>query len=471
MSALRIIAHITSQLADRPPGPLIVAVSGGPDSLALLYALCESGIAADLHVYHLDHGLRGAQSAADADWVRQCAATLGIPHCIDKADITSEAPHHHNLNEAARIVRYRRLAQYASAIDAAAVLVAHTRDDQAETIMMRLLRGSGPTGLAAMRPQRAWSQWAPADINGRALLLRPLLSCDRSDILAYCSERQLTPRHDPTNDKHTNQRVRMRHQLLPTLRHEQPQLNAILARTATLCGDDADYIALQVAQLWPTFAHHNASTVTITRPAFAALHVAIQRATIRHAIVLLHGSLRGWSLEHIEYLRTTIQQPPTRQQQLPHHTILTIGADTAIMTTSSLLPRAPHIDAPQPIPIPGQIDCRDDWWLHATIEPAHINRNRWHAFLPIHHDYIVRMRHPGETMGIGHGRHRRIQDIMVDARIPASQRAHWPVVATQQQVIWVPGVRIDPAFVVLPDQTAVHLSVIRSDDDDNFGYD
>jgi len=81
------------------------------------------------------------------------------------------------------------------------------------------------------------------------------------------------------------------------------------------------------------------------------------------------------------------------------------------------------------------------------------------------------MRQPGETMGIGHGRHRRIQDIMVDARIPASQRANWPVVATQQQVIWVPGVRIDPTFVVLPDQTAVHLSVIRSDDDDNFGYD
>lgn len=471
MSVHRVIAQLTPQLAVRPTGPLIVAVSGGPDSLALLYALCESGIAADLHIYHLDHGLRGAQSAADADWVRQCAATLGLPHRIDKADIAGEAPHHHNLNEAARIVRYRRLAQYASDIDAAAVLVAHTRDDQAETVMMRLLRGSGPTGLAAMRASLTWAQWAPPDIPGRALLIRPLLNCDRSDIIDYCATRDLTPRHDPSNDKHTNQRVRMRHQILPALRHEQPQLNTILGRTASLCGDDADYIALQVAQLWPTFAQHSTSTVTITRTAFHQLHIALQRAAIRHAIHHLHGSLRGWHLEHVEYIRHSIHHPPSRQQQLPHHTILTVEVDAARITIPAPVPSAPHIDTPHPITIPGHIDCQSDWWLYATREPAQINRNRWHAFLPTHHTYIARTRQPGEMMSIGHGRHRRIQDIMVDARIPASQRAHWPIIATQQQIVWVPGVRIDPAFVVLPDDTAIHLSLIRSANNDNFGYD
>ena len=108
MSAHRIIEHITYHLASRPPGPLIVAVSGGPDSLALLYAVFESAHAADIHVYHLDHGLRGDQSAADATMVRQCAAALGLAHRIEKADLASEAPHYHNLNEAARVVRYRR---------------------------------------------------------------------------------------------------------------------------------------------------------------------------------------------------------------------------------------------------------------------------------------------------------------------------------------------------------------------------
>jgi len=471
MSAPPIIAQLRHHLATRPPGPLIVAVSGGPDSLALLYALCESGIAADLHVYHLDHGLRGAQSAADADWVRQCAATLGVPHLIEKADIASEAPQYHNLNEAARTVRYRRLAQYASTIDAAAVLVAHTRDDQAETVLMRLLRGSGPTGLAAMRIYLSWAQWAPDDIQGRALLIRPLLNCDRTDITNYCRDRQLSPRHDPSNDKLTNQRVRMRHQLLPALRNEQPQLNTILSRTAMLCGDDADYITQQVAHLWPTFAHHNSYTVTITRPTFATLHVALQRAAVRYAIQLLHGSLRGWTLEHVEYIRGAIHDAPPRQWQLPHCTTLTFGTDTVVIAKPAPLPSSPHVDVPQAIVIPGHIDCHDGWWLHATAEPAQANRNRWHAFLPPHHDYIVRTRQLGETMGIGHGRHRRLQDIMVDARIPASQRANWPIIATQQQVVWVPGVRVDPAFVVPPNESALHLSLIRSADDDDFGYD
>jgi tRNA(Ile)-lysidine synthase len=263
----------------------------------------------------------------------------------------------------------------------------------------------------------------------------------------------------------------MRHQLLPALRHEQPQLNTILARTAMLCGDDADYIALQVVQLWPTFAHHNAPTITFTRTTFIALHVALQRAALRHAITLLHGSLRGWSLEHIEYIRNAIHDGPPLRQQLPLHTTLTFSTDTAIMATPTLRPSAPHINAPKPITIPGQINCQDDWWLHATIEPAQTNRNRWHAFLPTHHKYIVRTRQPGEVMSIGHGQHRRLQDIMIDARIPASQRANWPIVATHQQAVWIPGVRIDPAFVVHTPDDAIHLSLIRSANDDNFRYD
>lgn len=471
MSAHRIITQLTLQCVSLPSGPLIVAVSGGPDSLALLYALSESGIAADLHVYHLDHGLRGAQSAADADWVRQCADALGLPHRIEKAELDLEAPLNNNRNEAARIVRYRRIAQYAQHIDAGAVLVAHTRDDQAETVMMRLLRGSGPTGLAAMRPTLTWSQWAPHDIHGRALLMRPLLECDRADILAYCNAHNLVPRHDPSNDKLHNQRVRMRHHLLPALRREQPQLNAILRRTATLCGDDTDYIAHQVTQLWPSIAHHDNASATFYRAPFLALHVALQRAAIRHAIQVVHGSLRGWSLEHIEYIRTAVHAQPQRQHQLPHATFMRWTEDTISIHRQQELPSAPHIATSHPIHMHHMIDCRDDWWLHATSAPAHAHRNRWHAFLNPIHEYVVRPRQPGERMSIGHGHHRRLQDIMVDARIPAPQRAHWPIIATADQVVWVPGVRIDPAFMVMPPSPALHLVLIRSADNDNIGYD
>lgn len=471
MSAHQLITHLHHHLSTSPPGALIVAVSGGPDSSALLYALCESGIAADLHVYHLDHGLRGAQSAADADWVRQCAVALGLPHRIEKANLATEAAAIPNLNEAARTVRYQRLAQYACDIDAAAVLVAHTRDDQAETVMMRLLRGSGPTGLSAMRHQRPWSQWAPSNLNGRANLIRPFLDCDRTDIIDYCQTRQLTPRHDPTNDKLTNQRVRMRHHVLPALRHEQPQLNTILSRTAMLIGDDTDYIAHQLAQLWPTIAHHDQHSVTFNRDMFKTLHIAMQRAAIRHAIYHVHGSLRGWNLAHIEYIRNAVHDTPATQHQLPHNTTLILHTASIIVRRPTPLPSAPQITQSHAIIVPGHIDCHDGWWLHATAEPAAHQLNRWHAFLTPHLQYIVRPRHPGDVIGIGHGHHRRLQDVMVDARIPASQRASWPIIATAEHVAWIPGVRVDPSFVVPPHTPALHLSLIQSADNDILGYD
>ncbi len=471
MSAHRIITQLMTECASLPSGAVIVAVSGGPDSLALLYALHESGIAADLHVYHLDHGLRGAQSAADADWVRQCADALGLPHRIEQAHLAVEATNIHNLNEAARIVRYRRLAQYAHLIDAGTILVAHTRDDQAETVLMRLLRGSGPTGIAAMRPILHWNQWAPHDIPGRAQLMRPLLECDRADIVAYCQTRNLIPRHDPSNDKLQNQRVRMRHHILPTLRQEQPQLNAILSRTATLCNDDSEYIAHQITQLWSSIAHQENLSITFRRTSFMALHIALQRAAIRHAIHLLHGSLRGWSLEHIEYIRTAIDTMPHRQQQLPYATMMHLRHDGTTIYLQHATPSAPHIEDLVVINAPSRINCHNGWWLHVTREITQQHDTRWHAFLDPTHHYVVRPRLPGERMGIGHNHHRRLQDIMVDARIPKAHRPHWPVIATIDHVVWIPGVRVDPAFIAAPHTTAFHLSLIHSAEDDNFGYD
>ena len=471
MSAMRILDQLQTHLTSHPPGVWIVGVSGGPDSLALLYALCESGIGATVHVYHLDHGLRGDQSAADADFVRQCATELGLPHRIEKANLASEAAPHHNLNEAARVVRYRRLAQYASDTNATAVLVAHTRDDQAETLLMRLLRGSGPTGLASMRSQLAWHQWAPSTMHGHAVLLRPLLTCDRTETVAFCQARQLTPRHDPSNDNPHNQRVRMRQHLLPALRHEQPQLNAILSRTALLCGDDADFVTQQLAVVWPTFATHHDHTVTIQRSAFMTLHVALQRAAIRHAITCVHGSLRGWNLEHIEYVRQAIQHPPRQQHQLPNHVTLRVSTTHATLMTPHAPASAPYIDTIHAIQTHDVINCRDGWWLLSTTTHATTHHDRWQVFLDPNRRYQLRTRRPGEEIGIGHGRHRRIQDVMVDARIPASHRAHWPIVVADQHVVWIPGVRVDPHYVAPPDTPAMHLSLIHATDYENFRYD
>ena len=151
-----LVRHLAKHALLATPRRIVVAVSGGPDSLALLHALCHVFTRTQLAVFHLDHGLRGAQSAADAQFVATCATALGVAVRCDRADIASEAPHYHNLSEAARVVRYRRMAAYAVECDADIVAVAHTQDDQAETVLMRLLRGSGTHGMAAMRPSIPW---------------------------------------------------------------------------------------------------------------------------------------------------------------------------------------------------------------------------------------------------------------------------------------------------------------------------
>ena len=438
---------------------VVVAVSGGPDSLALLYSLCEFYPAAAVMVYHLDHRLRGAQSAADAQFVADAAQSLGVTAWIDAADIRHEAPDYANLSEAARVVRYRRLAHYAHQSDAALVLVAHTQDDQAETVLMRLLRGSGTTGLAAMRAVTPWSEWAPDAPYGQTSLVRPLLDVPRATILDYCQWRQLTPRHDPSNDKQSALRVRVRHNLLPMLRHEQPQLNQLLAQTALLSGDSDDFVHMSLMTHWSHVAQVSATHITLQRAYFCTLHPTLQRATLRHAVTHYHGSLREISFGHIEALRTALIAGIAPTQPLP------LGIPTLITTTSLIIGTSPIPVAPaypgdiQRLTPPQTIGC-GDYTLHVgyTQSPTQPARHaNWHVFLQLNQQYSLRTRRTGDRIGIGNGTHRRVQDVLVDAKIPASQRAKWPLICVDEQVVWVVGVRSDPAYRALPNQPALQI--------------
>ena len=437
----------------------VVAVSGGPDSLALLYALCELYPASALAVYHLDHQFRGAQSAADAQFVATTAQSLGLTAWIDVADIRHEAPDYANLSEAARVVRYRRLAHYALQIDADMVLVAHTQDDQAETVLMRLLRGSGTTGLAAMRVVTPWSTWAASAPPGHTTLVRPLLDVARATIIDYCQVHQLAPRHDPSNDKQSALRVRVRHNLLPALRHEQPQLNQLLAQTALLSSDSDDFVHTSLMTHWDQLARTSATHIELQRAYFSILHPTLQRAALRRAITLYHGTLREISFGHIEALRIALIAGTPPSQPLPWGiatqvtaTTLTIGART--------LPVAPvYVGQPQLLVPPQTIAC-GDYSLHVAdartpAQPTlHDGRQ---VFLQPNQRYTLRTRHAGERIGIGNGRHRPVQDVLVDAKIPASQRATWPLVCIDEQVVWVVGVRSDPAYRALPNQPALQI--------------
>ncbi|CAN5193771.1 hypothetical protein BH18CHL2_BH18CHL2_11130 [soil metagenome] len=195
------------------PGPLVVAVSGGTDSTALLLLLSalakEAGVV--LHVAHFDHRNRRSRAAADAAFVAQLADRCGAAIRIARADVVPRS------EDSARIARYEFLRRAGAEIDATAIATGHTRDDQAETVLLHATRGSGLAGLSAMRPKR----------DG---LVRPLLCLTRADTAAVCAAAGIVPREDPTNRTLRFARNRVRHRVMPELARINPQAGAALAR-------------------------------------------------------------------------------------------------------------------------------------------------------------------------------------------------------------------------------------------------
>jgi len=239
-----------------PSEPLLVGVSGGPDSVALLAALVELGYRP--HVAHLNHQLRGAASDADAEFVRQLASQYCLPVHIAAMHVAPD-------EEACRQARLGFFEQVARETGIQTLALAHTTDDQVETFLLRLLRGAGPTGLTGILPDRPL---------GTLRVIRPLLTVKREEVLKYLCARGLKYREDASNADVRFVRNRVRHVLLPLLEREfNPQVRAALARTAEILRDEDAYLAERVAK------YGFAATLSVSE--LLQLPVALQRRAIR----------------------------------------------------------------------------------------------------------------------------------------------------------------------------------------------
>ena len=226
-----------------PQGLYVVACSGGADSLALTDAMLQAGFA--MCVCHVEHGLRGAAAQADAEFVQAWCAARGVPCEVCHVRVREYAEAHQLSEEdAARQLRYRALASVLEKTGAAAVVTAHQQDDQAETVLLHLLRGSGLRGLAGMAV--AGTVTIPADEAGQApvsvQVLRPLLTLTGAALRAYCRARRLTWREDHTNAELRYTRNRVRRQLMPLLYSFNPNITEGLARLAQVARVDADFV-------------------------------------------------------------------------------------------------------------------------------------------------------------------------------------------------------------------------------------
>jgi tRNA(Ile)-lysidine synthase len=280
---------------------VLVAVSGGADSTALLLALEEltrtGRLGLGLAVAHLNHGLRGPAGEADARWVGELSAALGYECFIGEACVGERArATRDNLEQAARRARYEFLGRIALKSEARAVLTAHTLDDQAETVLLRLLRGSGAEGLSGMRAERELEQ------GGALLLRRPLLFwARRACTEAYCRERGVEPRLDAQNEDERFGRVRIRRSLLPLLSELNPRATEALARTAALLREDADALGALAAKLLAEarVESESAAESALGVEALAAAPPALRRRALRLWLEQERGDLRRIEAAHL----------------------------------------------------------------------------------------------------------------------------------------------------------------------------
>ncbi len=287
---------------------LVVALSGGADSVALTAVLAalrrRRGFA--LVAAHLDHGLRPG-SFDDAAFCLELCAALGVTLRAGTARVRERARREKGgLEQAARRERYSFLRRVQEDEGAAAIAVAHTQDDQAETLLLRLLRGSGSSGLAAMRPR-----------SGE--LLRPLLAVSRREVLAYLAERGLGWREDPSNRELGFARNRVRHELLPYLEARfNPRVREALARTAHLAADEAAFVGAAAARALAEAATRDGDALVLDRGVLARAPIAVARVALRLALAQA-GGLSGVDEGHVERLLrlATARAPSGRRLDLP----------------------------------------------------------------------------------------------------------------------------------------------------------
>lgn len=278
---------------------VIVAVSGGADSVALLLGLNEllgaRRLGIELRVAHLDHGLRET-SRADALWVEDLTRRLGYESKIEHVQVRALAPRD-NLEQSARRARYEFLARLSMEEGGGGtVLTAHTMDDQAETVLLRLLRGSGAEGLGGMEPVR------PLQAGAKALLARPLLTwARRSQTEAYCRARQVDFRDDEMNEDERFARVRVRKQLLPLMQSFNARAVEALARTAQLLREDARALdklaALLLEKARTSFDACEDGGLSIT--ALSKAEVSLRRRALRLWLAQERGDLRRLEMVHL----------------------------------------------------------------------------------------------------------------------------------------------------------------------------
>jgi len=457
-----------------PGDRIVAAVSGGPDSVCLLRALLalapEYGL--KLHIAHLDHRFRGSESAAEAAFVAELAKKLGIPATVESRDVPAYcAERGLSAQAGAREVRYRFLRQVADAAGANRIALGHTANDQAETLLMRLVRGAGVSGLSAIRPVRE-------------NIIRPLIDVTRDEIMAYLKEIGQDFVTDPSNLTPVYTRNRVRQEVLPVLERFNPRVVEALSLAAEVLRDEDQAMAVLLVPFMAEAVLQEDGAVRIDRTAFNGLLPALRRRVLRKALALSceSGTAELSSVQTRAALGFMADAQTGRTMELPGGLVLTREYDSLIIRLTE------HVeDFSLPLAVPGrtslpgrglEVEAR----VHDAAAfpgglssrggkedegPGTFDENYlWQAqfdydkiALPLY----LRNRRSGDWFSPAgmNGMRKKLQDYFVDEKVPRSGRASVPLLATEQDLVWVIGMRTDGRFLPGPRTRKVLAVAVR----------
>ncbi|MDJ0804289.1 MAG: tRNA lysidine(34) synthetase TilS [Desulfobacterales bacterium] len=441
---------------------ILVGVSGGRDSMVLLAVL--AGLAGSMRlrlgVAHYHHGVRGATADRDADLVEQTALAAGLPFFLDRGDVAARRRRCRlSLEEAAREMRYAFFESVARRHGFGYVALGHHADDNAELVLMRLLRGSGPLGLAGIPPVRRLGTSGP-------MVVRPLIDSDRTAIDRFGRRYGVMSAEDESNRNLQFTRNRIRHDLLPKLRRDyNPGIAAGLNRLSRLMRDEERWLETLVAQtLLDILVAAADDALFLDLAALSHLHPALQRRVLRAALERLRGDLRRIGFDRIEAVRELMaSKNPTDGVDLP-------GGVRAALTGRRLrigyrrLPGGPVLFE-YTLRDTGTVDIHETGArLHFTrLTPAELDpvppAGQSVAYFDMDHvvfPMTIRNFRPGDRFApFGLKGTQKLKKFFIDHKIPRAQRPRYPLVVSRGEILWIAGLRRSDGARVGPQSAAI----------------
>ena len=451
----QVLARVRQQELLNEHDRVLVAVSGGPDSVALLHLLCawQSQLNLVLHVIHMNHGLRGEESEADADFVQTLCQQLDVPCTVQRLNLQLEIQTRkgQSTQSVARDLRYAAFTQVAHEHDLTKVALGHTSDDQAETVLMWMLRGAGSVGLSGMPAFRA------------PHFIRPLLGVLRVEIVAYLKKNQWSFRIDSSNASPEYRRNRIRQELMPVLKQFNPKIVQALSRQANILREESEYLDQVASQaLASVLLKADVDRVVLNQVTLSGLPRSIQR----RVVLLLYRQVTRTNVhppfDCVEAILDLVNRS-TSGLVIQSHGIR-VRRDYKEVYLCAVEGETPfHLPPSHPI-LPLSVPGLLSWPLTGqTLEACLVDRlpANWKndpscVYLDADHfthDLVIRQWKSGDSfypLGMN-GQKKKIQDFFSDIKLSRTRRSEVPLVVAPEGIVWVAGFRPDHRFRVMTD--------------------